>query len=437
MLVQLAGAALAVAQPAPPPPCAGKSGCVRASAAQLFALADELYARGDKAAAADILRGLTEDKHPELRAEARFRLAAVLESLGDLSGAVEALRDLLREQPDAKRARLELARILGRMGKANEAQAELGEAEKLGLPPQVEQNVRRFSASLSAPHRRGLTVEMTAGPDSNENRSTSSQFIDTIIAPFELNADARRQSGIGYTGTAQAYSRDRFGGVSLLSDVSARADLYDKSRFDDVQLSVDSGPEFTVGRISGRAAAVYQRRWYGNRPYSNGLGGDLDLNLPLSTGARLALTASGVRQTIAPDRGQDGWRTFIGSDLLTSLGDGTLARMSFRYGRLDARDAPESLRQVGGGFLLARETRSTTLFGEIDYTRTHGIEPIFLFGKTRRDRRWDLTGGLILNRARMGGLLPVLRLTQTESSANIALYDYRRTRVDIGFTKTF
>jgi hypothetical protein len=52
---------------------------VQASAAQLFALADKLYAEGDLAGAAGILEALTRDKHAELRAEARFRLAAVRE----------------------------------------------------------------------------------------------------------------------------------------------------------------------------------------------------------------------------------------------------------------------------------------------------------------------------------------------------------------------
>ena len=84
---------------------------------------------------------------------------------------------------------------------------------------------------------------MTAGPDSNVNRSTSSLFIDTIIAPFELDADARRQSALGFTGSARGYSRDRIGGIALLSNAGLRADLSTKPRFNDIQLVLDSGPE--------------------------------------------------------------------------------------------------------------------------------------------------------------------------------------------------
>src|SRR4051812_3746247 len=111
MLSLLSAAALLAA--ATPPstaladPCATQQNCRQLTAAQMFAAADDLAAQGDLAGAAELLQALTEDPHPELRAEARFRLAAVREKLGDLKGAVAALRDLLAEQPAANPARLE------------------------------------------------------------------------------------------------------------------------------------------------------------------------------------------------------------------------------------------------------------------------------------------------------------------------------------------
>ena len=436
MLILLAGLALSAAPAPAERACSPQTPCLQANAAQLFALADQLYSSGNKEAAAQILRGLTQDKHPELRAEARFRLAAVLESMDDLKGAVQALQDLLAEQPNANRARLELARILGRMGKTGEAKSQLAQAEKLGLPPEVEQNVRRFSASLASPDRRALTVELTAGPDTNINRSTSSQFIDTIIAPFQLDADARQQAGDGLTVSASGHSLDALGGIGILSSGGIRADLYEKPRFNDVQLSLESGPQLNLGNVTTHVAGVFEQRWFGNRHYSSGAGGDLDAAIPLSNRAQLALSAGTVRQTIVQNADQDGWRTAIGADLLQAITRNTLARLSLRYGRLDARARPESLRQYGAGILLARQSQAVTVFGELDYTRTHGVEPQFLFGKTRRDRRWDLTGAVILNQARVAGFSPIMRLTHTNSSANIALFNYRRTRVDFGITKS-
>src|SRR5256885_15263740 len=129
--------------PAAPDPCAGQKDCRQMTAAQMFVAADALAAGGDLAGAAQLLEALTQDPHPELRAEARFRLAAVREKLGDLKGAVQALRTLLAEQPGANPARLALARTLSRVGAAKAAEAQLPLAEARGLPPAVQPHVPR------------------------------------------------------------------------------------------------------------------------------------------------------------------------------------------------------------------------------------------------------------------------------------------------------
>jgi len=436
-LIAFAALALASAVPGPAAPCTQREGCAVATAAQLFALADKLYSAGDLAGAASILDALTHDKHAELRAEARFRLAAVREKLGDRSGAVQALRDLLAEQPGANPARLELARILASMGETAAARAEIAKAEAAGLPANVEQNVRRLASALRTTKKRGATIEFTLGPDSNVNRSTTSPFIDTIIAPFELDPDARKQSALAYSFSARGYSRDRLGTVGFLSNAAFRADLSTKPRFNDVQLALDSGPEARLGKVRLCPSATFEKRWYGGDPYSTGAGGQVELYAVLSQRAQLGLSGSRVHQSVARNRGQDGWRTTLNGDLTRSLGAGITARASLRYGALDARLRPESLRQIGAGLLLVRERRAMTVFAELDYTRTRGIEPLFLFGKTRSDDRWDLIAGAIFTRAAIAGFSPLVRLTHSDSRANIVLYDYRRTRLDVGLTRSF
>ncbi len=436
LLSALAGQA-AVAAPAPDPGCVEAHGCVTATPEQLFALADNLFADGDKPGAAEILRALTLDKHPELRAEARFRLAAVLESMNDFAGSAAVLRELLAEQPEANRARLELARLLERMGKVDEARSEIGRVEQIGIPPEVQANVRRFASRLSPAKRRGLTLELTAGPDSNINRSTTSPFIDTIIAPFELSDDARRIGGFGVTGVARAYSRDSIGPLALLTRINGRADLYDKTRFNDFQLSADSGPEFTLGKLRVRPSGIVERRWFGGDLYAKGFGGDVSLLAPLSAKSQVELRVSRVKQDILPNRGQDGWRTGFDISFTQVLGPRTTSQLALRHARLDARFKPESVRLWGGSVLLAHEARAATLFGEIAFASAKGVEPLFLFGERRRDQRWDITAGAIFTRALPGGMRPLVRVTQSDSRADIVLWDFRRTRLDVGLTRSF
>lgn len=428
--------ALSLAAPAVSESCAQGETCVQASAAQLFDLADQLYREGDLPGATAILISLTQDKHPELRAEARFRLAAVREKMGDLKGAAQALRDLLAEQPGANPARLELARILSRMGDDKGAKAELAKAEAAGLPEAVQVNVRKFESALRTEKKRGLTVEVSAGPDSNVNRSTSNPFVDTIVAPFELSADARRQSALGYSFTAQGFSRDGVGGINLLTNAGVRADLSTKPQFNDIQAALDSGPEFDIGKVSLRPSLRIERRWYGGDLYSSGVGGALEASAPLSDRTQLGLSAVDVRQNIATNNAQDGWRTSLGADLTQMLGPQTSARVSLRYASLNARVNAESLRQPGAGLLLIHGSKLVTVFGEADYNYTRGTEPIFLFGKTRRDYRWDLTGGAILNSV-WRGFAPLLRLSYTDSRSNIEIYAYKRARLDVGVTRSF
>ena len=438
MLTIIAAMALAQApEPAADNQCKAEQGCVKTNAAQLFALADKLYEQGDVAGAAGVLEALTHDIHPELRAEARFRLAALREKTGDLEGAARALRELLAEQPSANPARLELARILAKMGKSEEARKEVAIAERSGLPPEVQQSVRRFASAIPTSKRRSLSLEMSGGPDSNINRSTSAQYIDTIIAPFELDPDARRQSGIGFALGGQAFTRNGIGGVDLLSRAGAHADLFTKPRFNDIQLTADSGPEWSgkFGRI--RPAALYERRWYGGHPYSTGFGASVDWLKQVGANTQLELNASRVRQNIQPNRNQDGWRTALSADIAQQLAPDSTARLSLRFAALDARVKPESLRQFGAELLLAKRLPTVTAYVDFSYNRTRGLAPLFLFGKTRHDWRIDLSGGIIFDKVQLAGFSPLIRVTHSDSQANIALYDYHRTRLDFGISRSF
>src|SRR5207237_1059602 len=143
---------------------------------------------------------------------------------------------------------------------------------------------------------------------------------------------------------------------------------------------------------------------------------------------QLEISGSEVRQNIQRNSGQDGWRTSLGADVAQQLAPDSTARFSLRFAALDARLRPESLRQVGAELLLAKRLPTITAFVDFGYTRTRGIAPLFLFGRTRHDWRIDLIGGVILDKVQLVGFSPLIRVTRSDSQANIALYDYHRTR---------
>ena len=404
----------------------------------MFQAAQRLAAAGNAAGAEELLTALTQDPRPEYRAEARFRLAGLREAQGDREGAIRWLRQLLAEQPDAQRARLELGRLLALQGRASEARRELARAQEAGLPPDVAQTVSRFSSLLNATRRRGGSIEITAGPDSNVNRATGGRFVDTIIAPFELGADARRQSGLGIMAGAEAYSRDKLAGsVSLLTRGGVRGDLFvGKSRFNDVQFYAGSGPEFATkaGRI--RPAVTLERRWFGGDRYSTGVGGTLSWIAAPSSKSQLELDASIVRQAIHNNSVLDGTRYAAALTYDRALSPVTTARFNLRGAILDAKEKAEGLRQLSSQLIVARDVGFANLFGDVGYTRTHGRAELQLFGKTRDDGRVDLSAGIVARRT-FSGFAPVLRLTHSRSWSNIEIYDFKRTRLDVGITRQF
>jgi hypothetical protein len=103
---------------------------------------------------------------------------------------------------------------------------------------------------------------------------------------------------------------------------------------------------------------------------------------------------------------------------------------------LDAKANAESLRQAGVETILVHDLGFANLFGNVGFTKTRGRAPLALFGKTRDEHRLDVGAGLVA-RKNWSGFAPLLRATYTRSWSNIEIYDYSRTRLDIGVTREF
>ena len=436
-MIAIAVAVLLALAPAAPDPCTADPRCVRATAPQLFAAAEQLARAGDVPAAIALLKALTADPDPHYRAEARFRLASLQEKEGDRPAAIATLQALLTDVSNATRARLELGRLLALEGKPGEARAELDRARAAGLPPEVARTVNRFASAVTAERPRGGSVEIAMAFDSNINHATQDRFLDTVVAPFVLDGDARAQSSIGLSAGLQLHSRDRLGGLNWLSQAGAHADLFAKSRFDDIQASLASGPELKLGRGTLRPALLGEVRWFGGSPYSQGVGGSLAWSHAAGVSGRVVLSASAVAERISRDPTQSGARYALGASYERGAASGTSFRLGARLAIIDARARPNSLRQVGFDALLAHDFGPVTLFGQAAIAQLVGAAPLALFGKTRRDWRIDGVAGLSWTAHRIAGFTPLLRLLTTDARSNIGLYRYRRLRAEVGLSRDF
>lgn len=419
--------------------CEAEQGCAQGlTAAQVFAIAENYAAARRFADAETLLKGLTRDPNSDYRAEARFRLSILREAQGDKQGAIEWLKALLDEKPSAGRPRLELARLLAETGDESGARRELRRAGAAGLPEDVARVVDRFATALRSLRTIGGAVEVAIAPDSNINRATSQERVDTVVAPLTLSRDARATSGIGFSLSAQGFARGKIAdGVDLLSRASLRADLYGKSRFNDVVLTLASGPEFRLGGARVRPAAVTQRRWFGGDLYSQSYGGSLNVLKPLDRVSQVEGELTVLQSNYARVPIQDGVLADLNLAYDRALSPRFSMRVSVRGTRQDAKADFLSNGSLGVDLLASRAFGKQLGFVQLSgfRLRADGREP--LFGVTRDDKRFDISGGLILRRFSWRGLSPLVRAVHTRSDSTIPIYDFKRTRVEFALSREF
>lgn len=408
------------------------------SAPQLFQLADQAIAAGHPADAETMYRALARDPDAEIRAEARFRLAMLLERDGRLREAATTYRALLDEKPDAARVRLELARLLTRIGDEAAARRELRQAQAGGLPPQVAQVVDQFAAALRSRKPWGASLEVALVPDSNINRATDAATLDTVLAPLQLSRDAREQSGLGLRGAGQVYWRKPVAAnLAIVPRLSAAGEVYGEHRFDDVSASALVGLEWSLGRDRLRPSIGGTQRWYGGSPYARTATFAIDWQHPLGKKAQLTSSA-----TVAGTR-------YRGNSLQNGLLlNGSLAyeraftpraggSVTLTATRQTAEDPGYATTSGGVGLLGWRELGRTTLYATAALRRLEADQRLLLFPERRRDWNVSLGLGATFRQLQLHGFAPIVRLEWERNSSTVGIYDFTRKAATIGLTRAF
>jgi hypothetical protein len=411
----------------------------RLSPAELFDLADAARDRGDFALAENAYRALGANPDLELRSEGRFRLAMMLaDRMKKPRAAAVEFRRILDEKPDAAGVRLELARVLAGMGSVGAAAREVRAAQATGLPPEVDRLVRFFANALDARKPFGASIELAVAPDTNINRSTRAETLDTVIGNLVLNDDARARSGIGLSARGQAYARTPMSGTSeLLVRVSGDADLYGRSRFDEMALTFQAGPQFRMGADRLGVAALVGWRWYGLKPYGSTLGLTGNWLHRLGNRAQLRVDGSATRENNRFNDLRDGGRYALSAAVERSLSPRFGGGVQLSGYREAAGDPIYSY--AGGGIspYLFREIGRTTALVQFGYNRLEADARSFLDRRRRVDDRVFATLSATFRALTVGTFAPLARLRLERNRSTVALYDFRRLAAEFGITAAF
>ncbi len=408
------------------------------SAVQLFEVAEKATAQGDTDTAAAVLTALAKDPDIEVRTEARFRHGQMLAAQKKFVDAAILYRAILDEKPDAQRVRLELAYVMAQSGNLGAAQRELRLAQAGGLPPEVARLIDQFTNALRAGKPYGASMEIAFAPDSNINRATKSETLDTVFAPFDLSEDAKAQSGLGFTVKGQAYFRT---GIDKRSQLLVRflgsADLYRKRQFNDVSLGVQAGPEMRSGKDRINVSLGYTQRSFGGTAYSNIINASANLVHPLGNKAQgnIGVTISDFNNR--QNNLQDG--------TIYSANIGYERAFSSRFGAgLNVAAVRQALADPGyatasGAFSLFafREVGKTTLVASASYSHLEADARLFLFPRRRIDDRYMASVGATFRQLQYKGFAPVVRLEYERNDSSVGLYSYSRLAGSIGVSRAF
>lgn len=411
---------------------------VTVSAAQLLKIAELAADRGEFATAERAYEALIQDSSQEVRLEARFRLAMLEGKQGKLARAATLLRQVIDQRPDAARVRLELAGVLGRMGDKDGAWRQVRAINAGALPTEVARLVDHYSEALRAQRPAGTSIEFALAPDSNINRATRADRLGTILGDFQITDDGKARSGTGVSLSGQTYRRVPLReDVGLLIRASGFANLYRQSRFNHIAADLAIGPEINLKRDRIQLELGATQRWFGQEPLLRSARAAATLSHQV--GSRTLLRLSGSASIIDNQQNdlQDG-RGFSAQVGLEHALTRTMGMaLSLGGDRQRLREPAYSTTGWRAGAVGWRDLGRMTLSLGAEVGGLKADERLALLPERREDKYSRFSLGATFRQFNWRGFAPLLRLWRERNRSNVAFYDYRRTRTEIGVTRAF
>lgn len=409
---------------------------VRASGAQMLRVAEAFARRGQRHQAEQLLDLLSGDPNPDIRNEARFKLAAMASAAGKYSSAAVLLRRILDENPRAAPVRLELASILNKMGNHDSALRQLRALRSSELPPNVARFADRLAASLQASKPLGFHLELALAPDSNVNRATRSDTLGTVFGDFVIDQKVRSGVGAAARGVAQVRLpvADQ---LQLVARASSDLSIYRDGDFNNIMLDAAIGPEYRFGQFRTTAEVGVSQQWHGMKAYQRTTRLAGSIARPIGPVSQLRLDVAGRMTDNKFNNLQDG--RGIGARLRyeRALSPELLLSASVGADRFKARDDAYSTRAWNLGLTAYRDLGRTTLSAGAEFGRLKADERLLLLPEARDDRLTRFHIGAVFRQLTVAGFAPMTRLVIERNKSSVEFYDYKRTRTEFGISRAF
>ena len=247
---------------------------------QAMQLAGTLVDNGDFEHALQILTKTPKMNNVALEIERWFLLAQIAQKQGDYDSAIKIYQKILDDQPDLARIRFELATCY--MHKKQWYRADyhlrLAMAGK-DLQENAKQLMNYYRWIVRQNKNWNVWFNFGAAPDNNINNAVGgTECVNTMFGPMCRDlSDPEYVIGYNFSlgGNYEFKLSDHW---RWKSDAFVYSNIYDISDYDDLYLSVGSGPRYIWNRGDIWLAAIWNRRWYGWERYNWSYGLKLDMN---------------------------------------------------------------------------------------------------------------------------------------------------------------
>jgi outer membrane protein len=395
---------------------------------------------------AERLLNATDFRHTGDRAIKRFYQGMVARGQGRNQQAMAIFREVLADNPDFTRVRLELAHLQFAINEDASARHNfelvLGGAS---ATPGLQDTVRSYINAIEGRKRWNLTTFVTIAPSSNLNQGASAESVALNGLPLKLSEKNVRQSGVGFYGGFQAgYKQPLTDTIDLVVSGGGQAKRYRDGDFNDSLVNASIGPKL---RFDGGFLGLYgvvDHRWMADSNYATSFGGLLSGGLSLTATDLLFADLGCSRRRFdtawqATDLSyQDGYFCFLSGRYDHHFDSRTYMRALGNLGQEQTGRDHLDNRSRGAGLGVYREMPwgiGVYLQGLFTVTNFDGIYPSF--SEARHDNRFDASLNLTKRDLVLFGFAPMVQYTYTHNDSNIPLHDYDAHAVALTLTKRF
>jgi len=266
------------------------------SAVEAVKIAGRFVDMGDYDQATRILTMMPQTNNLPVEIERWYLIAQMAQRQGDYDTAIKIYRKILDDQPDLVKIRYELA--LCYMAKQQWYRADYHLRLAMAgtdIPPQIKQQMMYYRWIARQNKNWNVWFNFGAAPDSNINQASDEQICGLWNGMFYGCTNAQEvESGVGYNLTLGGnYEFKLSDHWRWKNDANIYTNVYDNHDYDDLYLSMSTGPRYIWSHGDIWLAGVGARRWYGWDGYNRAYGGKLDTNYDwtrkLSTGLTLRI----------------------------------------------------------------------------------------------------------------------------------------------------